>query len=172
MSDISSNASTLSEESTNTLLQTGAIVSRALNMLGDESVSNRISNSSGILSGSDSQVERLTELLNRTKVNSTHSCLQCLDVITIVIYLKYFVSFPDLKYNHVIRNGQRIYGSPPPKWQGDPPVKGSEVFVGKLPHGIFEDELVPIFEQVFYIKYYDLFLEEIKVLSILTFVKF
>ena len=65
--------------------------------------------------------------------------------------MKYFVSLPDLKYNHVIRNGQRIYGSPPPKWQGDPPVKGSEVFVGKLPHNIFEDELVPIFEKVYHL---------------------
>ena len=79
MSDISSNASTLSEESTNTVLEDEKIVTRALIMLGDESGSNRISNSSGIQSGSDSQVERLTELLNRTKVNSTHSCLQCLD---------------------------------------------------------------------------------------------
>ena len=80
VSDISSNASTLSEESTNTVLEDEKIVTRALIMLGDESGSNnRISNSSGILSGSDSQVERLTELLNRTKVNSTHSCLQCLD---------------------------------------------------------------------------------------------
>ena len=90
MSDISSNASTLSEESTNTLLQTGAIVSRALNMLGDESVSNRISNSSGILSGSDSQDERLTELLNRTKVNSTISCLQCLIINTQYYYCHLF----------------------------------------------------------------------------------
>ena len=79
MSDISSNASTLSEESTNTVHENGEIVTRALLMLGDESGSNRISNSSGILSGGDSQEERLTELLNRTKVNSTHSCLQCLD---------------------------------------------------------------------------------------------
>ena len=74
MSDISSNASTLSEEeSTNTLLGDGEIVTRALIMLGDESGSNRISNSSGIQSGGDSQEERLNELLNRTKVNYTHS---------------------------------------------------------------------------------------------------
>ena len=85
MSDISSNASTLSEESTNTILQTGAIVSRALIMLGDDPGSNRISNSSGILSGSDSQVERLTELLNRTKVNSTHSWLQCIYKIALLL---------------------------------------------------------------------------------------
>ena len=83
MSEISSNASSLSEESTSTLLENGAIVTRALLMLGDESGSNRISNSSGILSGGDSQEERLTELLNRTKVNSTHCCLQYLDEIII-----------------------------------------------------------------------------------------
>ena len=81
MSEISSNASSLSEESTSTLLENGAIVTRALLMLGDESGSNRISNSSGILSGGDSQEEKLTELLNRTKVNSAQSCLQCLDII-------------------------------------------------------------------------------------------
>ena len=79
MSEISSNASSLSEESTSTLLENGAIVTRALLMLGDESGSNRISNSSGILSGGDSQEEKLTELLNRTKVNSAQNCLQCLD---------------------------------------------------------------------------------------------
>ena len=71
----------------------------------------------------------------------------------------------------MIRNGQRIYGSPPPKWQGDPPVKGSEVFVGKLPHDIFEDELVPIFEQVFSSNI-SIYFRRILVLSILTFVKF
>ena len=88
MSEISSNASTLSEEgSTNTLLEDGAIVTRALIMLGDESGNNRISNSSGILSGGDSQEERLTELLNRTKVNSTHSCLQCLDELLLLSYI-------------------------------------------------------------------------------------
>ena len=79
MSDISSNASTLSQESTDTLHtlhKEEAIVTRALVRLGDESGHNRWS-SSGILSGSDSQVERLTELLNRTKVNFTHSCVQC-----------------------------------------------------------------------------------------------
>ena len=87
VSDISSNASTLSEESTNTVHENGEIVTRALLMLGDESGSNRISNSSGILSGGDSQEERLTELLNRTKVNSTHSCLQCLDETILIALL-------------------------------------------------------------------------------------
>ena len=47
------------------------------------------------------------------------------------------------------RNGQRIYGGPPPDWKGSYPAKGSEIFVGKLPHDILEDELVPIFEQVY-----------------------
>ena len=85
VSDISSNASTLSEESTNTVHENGEIVTRALLMLGDESGSNRISNSSGILSGGDSQEERLTELLNRTKVNSTHSCLQCYKIAVLLL---------------------------------------------------------------------------------------
>ena len=52
------------------------------------------------------------------------------------------------QYTHVQRNGQRIYGGPPPDWKGSYPAKGSEIFVGKVPHDIFEDELVPIFEKV------------------------
>ena len=77
MSEISSNASTLSEEeSTNTLVADREIVARALFTLSDDSGNIRLSTSSGIVSGSDSQDERLTQLLNRTKVNSTHSCLQ------------------------------------------------------------------------------------------------
>nr|CAD7593554.1 unnamed protein product [Timema genevievae] len=44
-------------------------------------------------------------------------------------------------------NGQRIYG-PPPDWTGPPPPKGCEVFVGKLPRGIYEDVIIPLFEQI------------------------
>jgi RNA recognition motif-containing protein len=51
-------------------------------------------------------------------------------------------------YTCVQINGQRHYGGPPPKWEGPPPPKGSEVFVGKIPRECFEDELVPIFEKV------------------------
>ena len=91
MSEISSNASTLSEEeSTNTLLADREIVARALLTLDDESGHIRLSTSSGIVSGSDSQDERLTQLLNRTKVNSTHSCIQCPDVI---IKLPYYYCY-------------------------------------------------------------------------------
>ena len=86
MSDISSNASSLSEESTQTLLANRKIVTRALIMLGDESGSNRISNSSGILSGSDSQDERLNQLLNRTKVNSTR-CYGTFSPTLLLIYV-------------------------------------------------------------------------------------
>lgn len=49
-------------------------------------------------------------------------------------------------YEIVQRNGQRIYGGPPPNWQGPPPCKGTEIFVGKIPREMFEWELVPIFE--------------------------
>uniref|UniRef100_V5H892 Putative heteroproteinous nuclear ribonucleoprotein r rrm superfamily n=1 Tax=Ixodes ricinus TaxID=34613 RepID=V5H892_IXORI len=44
-------------------------------------------------------------------------------------------------------NGQRRYG-PPPDWHGDPPQRGCEVFIGKLPRDFFEDELVPLLETV------------------------
>lgn len=50
-------------------------------------------------------------------------------------------------YPIVQQNGQRRYG-PPPNWDGSPPPRGSEVFVGKIPRDCFEDELVPVFEQV------------------------
>nr|XP_037288610.1 probable RNA-binding protein 46 [Rhipicephalus microplus] len=49
-------------------------------------------------------------------------------------------------YPMVQDNGQRRYG-PPLTWQGEPPPKGCEVFVGKLPRDLFEDELVPFLEQ-------------------------
>jgi len=44
-------------------------------------------------------------------------------------------------------NGQRRYG-PPPGWVGEPPLRGCEIFVGKIPRDCYEDELVPAFEQV------------------------
>lgn len=44
-------------------------------------------------------------------------------------------------------NGQRRYGGPPPAWDGPPPERGSEIFVGKLPRDLFEDELVPLCEK-------------------------
>lgn len=47
-------------------------------------------------------------------------------------------------YPLVQQNGQRKFG-PPPDWTGIPPQRGCEVFIGKLPREIFEDELVPIF---------------------------
>lgn len=43
-------------------------------------------------------------------------------------------------------NGQRLYG-PPKTWIGPPPPRGCEVFVGRLPRDVFEDELVPLFER-------------------------
>ena len=43
-------------------------------------------------------------------------------------------------------NGQRKYGGPPPNWGTKPMPRGAEVFVGKIPRDVFEDELVPVFE--------------------------
>ncbi|EDO46547.1 predicted protein [Nematostella vectensis] len=42
-------------------------------------------------------------------------------------------------------NGQRRYG-PPPGWDRPIPPRGCEVFVGKIPRDLYEDELVPVFE--------------------------
>uniref|UniRef100_A0A3B4B7R6 Probable RNA-binding protein 46 n=1 Tax=Periophthalmus magnuspinnatus TaxID=409849 RepID=A0A3B4B7R6_9GOBI len=50
-------------------------------------------------------------------------------------------------YNMVQENGQRKYGGPPPGWEGPPPPRGCEVFVGKIPRHMYEDELVPLFER-------------------------
>uniref|UniRef100_H2ZH10 RNA-binding motif protein 46 n=1 Tax=Ciona savignyi TaxID=51511 RepID=H2ZH10_CIOSA len=44
-------------------------------------------------------------------------------------------------------NGQRKYGGPPPHWNDAIPGKGCEVFVGKLPRDLYEDELVPVLER-------------------------
>ncbi|NXW52059.1 RBM46 protein, partial [Nyctiprogne leucopyga] len=50
-------------------------------------------------------------------------------------------------YSMVQENGQRKFGGPPPGWEGPPPPRGCEVFVGKIPHDMYEDELVPVFER-------------------------
>lgn len=42
-------------------------------------------------------------------------------------------------------NGQRIYQRPNDQIQ---PKKGSEIFVGKLPRDLFEDEIVPLFNKI------------------------
>ncbi|XP_070253812.1 RNA-binding protein 47 isoform X3 [Myotis yumanensis] len=51
-------------------------------------------------------------------------------------------------YTMVQENGQRKYGGPPPGWEGAHPQRGCEVFVGKIPRDVYEDELVPVFETV------------------------
>ncbi|XP_075072479.1 APOBEC1 complementation factor isoform X1 [Mixophyes fleayi] len=51
-------------------------------------------------------------------------------------------------YSLTQENGQRRYGGPPPGWDGPPPERGCEIFVGKLPRDLFEDELIPICEKI------------------------
>lgn len=43
--------------------------------------------------------------------------------------------------------GQRKYGGPPPNWDGPTPGNGCEVFCGKIPKDMYEDELIPLFEK-------------------------
>ena len=50
-------------------------------------------------------------------------------------------------YAHTQINGQRLYG-PPNGYNGPKPPRGSELFCGRLPRDIFEDVLVPVFEQI------------------------
>lgn len=62
-------------------------------------------------------------------------------------------------YNMVQENGQRKYGGPPPDWEGPPPPRGCEVFVGKIPRDLYEDELVPLFERAGHIYEFRLMME-------------
>ena len=43
--------------------------------------------------------------------------------------------------------GQRKYGGPPPQWEVAVPGNGCEVFCGKIPEDMFEEELIPHFEK-------------------------
>ncbi|XP_062863011.1 synaptotagmin binding, cytoplasmic RNA interacting protein, like isoform X4 [Trichomycterus rosablanca] len=51
-------------------------------------------------------------------------------------------------YTLDVTTGQRKYGGPPPEstHSGAQPTVGTEIFVGKIPRDLFEDELVPLFE--------------------------
>ncbi|XP_077986386.1 putative RNA-binding protein 46 isoform X4 [Glandiceps talaboti] len=51
-------------------------------------------------------------------------------------------------YNIMQENGQRKFGGPPPGWEGPVPGRGCEIFVGKIPRDLFEDELVPVFQSL------------------------
>uniref|UniRef100_A0A8C6I522 APOBEC1 complementation factor n=1 Tax=Mus spicilegus TaxID=10103 RepID=A0A8C6I522_MUSSI len=51
-------------------------------------------------------------------------------------------------YSLVQENGQRKYGGPPPGWDSTPPERGCEIFIGKLPRDLFEDELIPLCEKI------------------------
>ncbi|XP_075874103.1 heterogeneous nuclear ribonucleoprotein Q isoform X2 [Nelusetta ayraudi] len=52
-------------------------------------------------------------------------------------------------YTLDVTTGQRKYGGPPPEsvHSGTQPPIGTEIFVGKIPRDLFEDELVPLFEK-------------------------
>ncbi|KAL4716281.1 hypothetical protein ACJJTC_014761 [Scirpophaga incertulas] len=50
-------------------------------------------------------------------------------------------------YTLDVTTGQRKYGGPPPGWQGGTPGAGCEVFCGKIPKDMYEDELIPLFER-------------------------
>lgn len=52
-------------------------------------------------------------------------------------------------YTLDVTTGQRKYGGPPPDsvYSGQQPSVGTEIFVGKIPRDLFEDELVPLFEK-------------------------
>lgn len=52
-------------------------------------------------------------------------------------------------YTLDVTTGQRKYGGPPPGWDENetPPGSGHEVFIGKIPKDVFEDEIIPLVEE-------------------------
>ncbi|XP_061662686.1 probable RNA-binding protein 46 isoform X6 [Syngnathoides biaculeatus] len=52
----------------------------------------------------------------------------------------------DTGYDLIQTNGRRKFGGPPPNWDGPMPRIDCEVFVGKIPTDMYEDELVPLFK--------------------------
>ena len=66
-------------------------------------------------------------------------------------------------YDIIQKQGQRIFGGPPPGWTGPPPGRGTEIYCYRIPRYVsseprhlneavvrdcFEDELVPLFMSV------------------------
>jgi len=51
-------------------------------------------------------------------------------------------------YEILQKQGQRIFGGPPPGWTGSPPGRGTEIYCYRIPRDCFEDELVPVFASV------------------------
>ncbi|GMT00416.1 hypothetical protein PENTCL1PPCAC_22590, partial [Pristionchus entomophagus] len=54
-------------------------------------------------------------------------------------------------YKLEVTVGQRKYGGPPPDWEGaatGPGTNGHEVYIGHIPHEMYEDALIPLFEEV------------------------
>ena len=51
-------------------------------------------------------------------------------------------------YEILQKQGQRIFGGPPPGWTGAPPGCGTEVYCYRIPRDCFEDELVLVFAAV------------------------
>lgn len=51
-------------------------------------------------------------------------------------------------YKLVQENGQRKFGGPPPGFDGEVPSRGCEIFIGKIPRDIFEDELISVFQKM------------------------
>ena len=48
-----------------------------------------------------------------------------------------------------LSNGQRKYGKQQCQFNNDQlPGRNTEIFVGKIPKNVFEDEIVPLFEQI------------------------
>ena len=53
-----------------------------------------------------------------------------------------------MTFQTVQENGQRKYGGPPPNWTGPAPPKGCEIFIGKIPRNVFEQELFTLFSKI------------------------
>ena len=55
--------------------------------------------------------------------------------ISFMVLLEYSWKITYNRYEIVQRHGQRIYGGPPPGWQGLPPGRKTEIYCYKIPRG-------------------------------------
>lgn len=69
------------------------------------------------------------------------------DWLVVVDYKVFLSIFPSKLKGYMHVPGQRKYGGPPPGWEGGTPGAGCEVFCGKIPKDMYEDELIPLFER-------------------------
>lgn len=118
-------------------------VDGAINVLSQFSESNleHVSNKSAFLCGIMKTYTQKTRVNNGSTTSLTQTVIKGPDEKKIEKILN------RTGYSLDVTTGQRKYGGPPPGWDGPSPGAGSEVFCGKIPRDVYEDELIPLFEK-------------------------